>query len=382
MTPRARGTLLAALAVSTLAVAADAPPLDYMVWQPFMKQKNVPAPGVMAGIDGESHFETNSIGIRGPEFGDSRKKEYRILVGGGSATECFYLDQDEAWPALVGKGLGATADGRRTWLGSIGRSGHNSRDHVLEIRDLVPKLPVDALVVMMGVNDLGLRLAQDDAYNPDFLATEENVRYQARHAFLVHPDDPNLAFYQKGALGRLLGLDPDAQRRKPWMVVDSAGKIFLKWREYRRTGSVIDKLPDLSVGLAEYARNATEIARAAKTLGVRLVFVTQPVLWRAGLTDAESSTLWMGGIGDFQEKEGGRYYAPAALAEGMAAYNRALMEACAKAGAECLDIAATTPKDLTVFYDDCHFNTSGARIVAAKIREYLAGRPPYAQSKG
>ncbi|MBI3449375.1 MAG: SGNH/GDSL hydrolase family protein [Acidobacteria bacterium] len=382
MTRRARAALTAALTVSTLALAADAPALDCMVWQPFMKQRNVPAPGVMVGIEGESHFETNSIGIRGPEFGDSRKKEYRILFAGGSATECFYLDQDAAWPALVGKDLGETADRRRTWVGSIGRSGHNSRDHVLEMRSLVPKLPIDALVVMMGVNDLGLRLAQDAAYNPDFLATDENVKYQTRHAFLVHPDDPNLAFYQKGALGRLLGLDPDAQRRKPWMVVDSAGKIFLKWREYRKTGAVIERLPDLTSGLVEYTRNASEIADTAKKLGVRLVFVTQPVLWRAGLSESEAATLWMGGVGDFQEKEGGRYYTPAALAGGMEAYNRALMEVCGKSGAECLDVAASTPKDLTVFYDDCHFNESGARRIATRVRDYLAGVAPYAKGKG
>ena len=349
----------------------------YLVWPQWMKHKNIPAPGIFAGIEGESRFETNGLGIRGPEFGSSRKKEYRILFLGGSATECFYLDQDETWPAIIGATLPATADGRKIWAGNIGRSGHNSRDHVMEMRLLVPHLPVDAIVVMMGVNDLGLRLAQDAAHNPDFLSTEENVAYQIRHAFTVRPDDPNQPFYRKGVVGRLLGLDPDVAKRKPHQVVDNAGMIFQKWRDYRRVGEMIAALPPMEAALGEYARNAEEIARRGKEAGIRVIFVTQPALWRGGLSEKEAGTLWMGGIGDYQEKSGARYYTPEGLGEGLAAYNRIVLDLCAKSGADCFDLAPLVKQDLSTFYDDCHFNKAGARSVAAEIVKFLSSRPPF-----
>lgn len=370
------GLLGPILGVAAAAEAQQAQLPDHLVWQPGIAVTSRPDPGIFPGVSGEGRFETNSFGIRGPEWGKDRRAEYRVLFVGGSAVESYYLDQDEAWPALVGARLPRTADGRAVWVGNIGRSGHNSRDHVMEARFLLPRLPVDAVVVMMGVNDLGLRLAQDAAFNPDFLASEPNQAYQVRHAFNVRPDDPELPFYKEGMLGRLLRYGPDGQRIKEHQVVDNAGWAFRTWREYRQKGEMVPTLPPLGPALQEYARNAEEIARRVKQAGMRLVFVTQPAMWRAGLGALEQRTLWMGGIGDFQAG-GGRYYTAAALAEGLAAYNRTLLDVCARTGVECLDLATRTRQDLTVFYDDCHFNEAGARAVAEAVAAYLGTRPPF-----
>lgn len=364
--------LLCALTLTAFAATEELP--SYLVWPPYLKHKNIPAPGVFHGISGESRFETNAYGIRGPDFAADRGKEYRILFLGGSATESFYLDQDETWPALIAKNLTATADGRSVWVGNIGRSGHNIRDHLVEMRVLVPKLPVDALVFMVGVNDLGLRLAQDRAHNPRFLDNKDNIAYQLKHAFSVLPDDPDLPFYRKGFLGRLL--NTDAQRAKPHHIVDNAGWAFDRWRQLRKQGQLVNDLPSLDAALQEYARHVAEIAERAKQMRVRIVFMTQPALWRAGLSQTEQNTLWMGGIGDYQA-DGGRYYTPAVLARGLAAYNRTLLDACKRAGAECFDLAAHIKQDLSVFYDDCHFNESGAREVAKATIGYLRSKPPF-----
>jgi lysophospholipase L1-like esterase len=364
--------LLCSLMPTAFAATEELP--SYLVWPPYLKHKNIPAAGVFHGIRGESRFETNAYGIRGPDFAAERGKEYRILFLGGSATESFYLDQDEAWPALIAKSLTVTADGRGIWIGNIGRSGHNIRDHLMEMRMLVPKLPVDVLVFMTGVNDLGLRLAQDRAHNPHFLDNKDNIAYQLKHAFSVLPDDPDLPFYRKGFLGRLL--NPDTQRAKPHHVVDNAGWAFDRWRQLRRQGQLVKNLPSLDAALKEYARNIADIAELAKQMRVRIIFMTQPALWRAGLSEVEQNTLWMGGIGDYQA-EGGRYYSAEALAQGLAVYNRTLLDACKRAGAECFDIAPQIKQDLSVFYDDCHFNENGAREVARATIDYLRSRSPF-----
>lgn len=374
------GLVLLALITQCVPVPARADEAlfpGYLVWPPGMRHENHPAAGIFAGVEGPSRFETNGLGIRGPEMGTDRSQEFRILFLGGSATECFYLDQAEAWPALAGTMLPRPADGRRVWVGNVGRSGHNSRDHVVEMRHLLPSLQIDLVVVQMGVNDLGLRLAQGSAYNPEFLATEENVQYQLRHAFSIRPEDPNLPFYRKGYLGRLLGLAPADPSPKPHQVVDNAGHAFARWRQFRRTGKMVSDLPPLEAALEEYARNAEEIVRRGREMGVEVVFLTQPALWREALTEEEQRTLWMGGTGDFQAGPGGTYYTAGALARALTAYNRTVLEVCTRTATDCLDLVPHVKQDLSIFYDDCHFNENGARKVASVVAHFLAARAPF-----
>ncbi len=328
-------TAIAVALLSCVAVAgADEPRVpENLIWPPEMRHMNRPAPGVFGGVEGESRFETNSFGIRAPELGADRSREHRILFLGGSAVECFYLDQDEAWPSLVGRSLPATADGRSIWAGNAGRSGHNSRDHLMEMEYLVPLLPVDTLVVMMGVNDLGVRLAQDAAHNPRFLEDTNNVAYQVRHAFSVVPEDPNLPFYRRGMLARILGTSPEREPPKPHQIVDQAGHAFQKWRELRAAGGRRAALPPMEAALDEFRRNAGKILERGRALSLDVVFVTQPALWRAGLSPEEESALWLGGVGDFQAGTGADYYTAEALAAGLALYNEAIIDLCARSGA-------------------------------------------------
>jgi len=65
------------------------------------------------------------------------------------------------------------------------------------------------------------------------------------------------------------------------------------------------------------------------------------------------------------------------LAIAMDSYNEALIELCSEEGLECYDLTANVPKDTTAFYDDVHFNESGARIVAGAISDYLLQQPPF-----
>jgi hypothetical protein len=66
------------------------------------------------------------------------------------------------------------------------------------------------------------------------------------------------------------------------------------------------------------------------------------------------------------------FYSVEALAEGMAAYNGRLLEICRQRQVECIDLATLLPKDTTVFYDDAHFNESGAKQVARIVADYLS----------
>ncbi|HEX9940404.1 MAG TPA: GDSL-type esterase/lipase family protein [Thermoanaerobaculia bacterium] len=339
----------------------------FYVWPPHLHQELHPTPDIMPGVSGTSRFEINSLGLRGDELSDAR--DVRILALGGSTTECLYLDQTEAWPHLLQERLGP-----RVWVGNAGRSGRNTRHHRLQAEKLLDQLPsLDAVIVLVGVNDLSIRLSRDTAWAPVDFASPEEVDPLIQEAFEIRP--PQFAagaFYKRTALHQALK-KLGRRLRTGGATQDPSGRKYQVWRQHRREAPAMrDRLPDLAPALAEYAENLRAIARSAAQHGVRIVFVTQPVLWRDDLPQDLQRLLWMGGVGRFQEEGGHEYYSVSALAAGMDAYNRTLLATCREIpGAVCVDLASLLPRDTTVFYDDVHFNEAGSRRVAGILAQRL-----------
>ena len=367
-----------ALAFGELVLRALLPKAgEYYVRPPHMRRVFRPVPTIMPGVRGESRFMTNSMGLRGDEL--TQEFGYRVLAVGGSTTECLYLDQDEAWPRLLQSRLGDVR-GRKVWVGNAGKSGLNSRDHVILLKQLLNQYDdLDAVVLLVGVNDLASRLRQDGAYDPAFMSRANAERLLLRRSFSVVPD-PSLPSYKKTALWRLLRGAKAAAFPPPYArgeVQDEAGKLYATWRERRRDAPFVrDATPDLTTALEEYARNLDTIIDLARGKSVRLILVTQPTLWRRDMPAELSGLLWMGGVGNFQKEAGKEYYSAGALAEGMALYNETLLKTCRERGAECVDLAPLVPKDSTAFYDDCHFNEGGARLVAEALAGYMKATTP------
>lgn len=321
-------------------------------------------------MEGEARFIVNSDGFRADEL--TPDFTYRILAVGGSTTECLYLDQEESWPHLLQKGLNESRHSQKVWVGGAGKSGLNTRDNIVQLRRILEQFKqLDALILLASVNDLSTRLRQDASYDPDFMRRDDAERQLLGRAFAA-PFDESLPFYKRTAVWRLLR-EVKASARPPREVVeDEAGKQLILWREHRRSASAIRQmLPDLNAALDEYARNLNTIIDLARQRSVRVIFVTQPSMWRPGLPPELSDLLWMGGVGDFQEEGGKEYYSVEALAKGMELYNETLLKTCRERGAECVDAAALMPKDTGSFYDDVHLNESGARRLAEILTEYL-----------
>jgi lysophospholipase L1-like esterase len=344
-------------------------PDAFYVWPPHLHQVLHPTPDVMPGVSGPSRFEINSIGMRGDEL--SKDRDFHILALGGSTTECLYLDQTEAWPHLLQNLLGP-----RAWVGNAGRSGLHTRHHRLQADKLLDQLPrMDAVIVLTGVNDLSVRLSQDRAWKPADLTDAKELSGLLQEAFAIRP--PRFVegpFYKKTVLWQMvkrLG----RTFRSGGASQDAPGRVYEIWRRHRREAPRLrQQLPDLGPALAEYADNLRAIARSAARHHARIVFVTQPSLWREDLPPDLQRLLWLGGVGRFQKKAGHEYYSMSALAAGMDAYNRTLLATCRQIpGAVCVDLAAALPQDTTVFYDDVHFNEAGSRRVAEILAQRLSG---------
>ena len=365
-------SVLLALVLSEALLRAVSPDA-YYVWTPYTR--GVFRPQFAPGVGGESHFSINQAGIRGDPF--TPRQRYRLLAIGGSTTECLLLDDAKAWPHLLQELLNAPLGEGSMWVGNVGRSGLRAPHHQLHVKYLLGQYPrIDALIVLVGINDLQYRLALDADFRPEPLESSDyRVRLMQR-AFSELPRRYRSGpLYKRTEMWRRLralklllsgwiGVEPHMQ--------DETGSNLVTWRQHRQGAARLrDSLPDLTPALQEYARQLNGLLDEARRFGTRVILVTQPAIWRPGLPPRVRQLLWMGGVGDFQAQSGKDYYSVEAMARALDRYNQTLLEVCRDRGAECLDLAAALPKDTTIFYDDVHFNEAGAQRVAKVFAAYL-----------
>jgi hypothetical protein len=353
----------------------------YYVWPPNLHKVSKPIPGTMPGVDGIAHFNVNSDGIRGDEFSSDQK--YRILAIGGSTTECLFLDQEKSWPYALQNKLN-NLHLSKVWIGNVGKSGLSTREHYMHMKYLLPQYPgIDAIVILAGCNDLIRRLIEDKKYDPYFLDHYDYWEQRLiRGAFSETPYKKgkyrfHSGYYDELAIGSLVKQVMYVNSKRE-MVQDETGNLFVNLRNLRKGAlEIVEHLPDLTSGLEEYKKNLNAIIDIAQSQFIRIIFVTQPSLWKQGMTKEERDLIWNGWIESPKSK---RYYSEMALMRGMQAYNDTLLQVCKTRGVECINLASFLPKDSTIFYDDVHFSDKGSLMTADVIFKYLSKNMPFMKS--
>jgi GDSL-like Lipase/Acylhydrolase family len=323
------------------------------------------------GVGGAAVFKVNSMGFRSREWSTNRASEYRIVCLGGSTTESLLNDQDRIWTTLLEKRLGQLPDGRRPWVGNMGKAGLTSSHHLVQLKHLDLYDP-DLIVVLVGSSDFMSRLKQGDK-NPSLADQPEDERTLEEQAFAALPDeflfDQPATWYRSTRLWRRASVLFGRSVLSGSQQQDQYGLSLERWRAMRAGGKRSDKLPSLEASLDSYERTLKQIVGLAQNFGAPIVLLTQPSIWRAGLTDQEKGQLWMGGVGDFRDVPGSLYYEPEALERGIDAYNQRLLKLCRETTAHCIDLAKAVPKSTDYFYDDEHFTDRGQEFVAGRVAE-------------
>src|SRR5215510_15577061 len=121
------------------------------------------------GVQGAALFKVNSRGFRSREWSTNRASEYRIICLGGSTTESVLNDQSRIWTTLLEHRLGQLPDGRRVWVGNMGKAGLASKHHIAQLKNIQAYDP-DLVIVLVGSSDLMSRLKQDGNDSSSILA--------------------------------------------------------------------------------------------------------------------------------------------------------------------------------------------------------------------
>jgi len=336
----------------------------YMIFVPYRQSVFKPDSTIIYGVSGVSHVSINSLGLRGDEtFTDAG---YHIVAIGASTTECLYLDQDKTWPALLQSSINGEMSTRKTWVGNAGISGRRSAHHLIQLKQLCEQLPwIDMIIVLMGVNDPQYRLSSDSGF------IEKSQSTLLHESFTYIPRDTSVSFIKRSEIFRLLS---SVKRVLASATIGQTltGDQSSLWRENRHHArTLIDSLPDISDGLRDYESNIEQMIEVARENKKKLLFLTQPTIWKDSMDEFEKGIIWFGWIGKNQTENSGRYYGVSALRRGMNAYNETLIHVCQAYKVDCLDLAAILPNDTTSFYDDCHFNEHGAMLIAKELSRHL-----------
>lgn len=327
------------------------------VWPPNFGYVFNPDPNIFNGISGESHFTINSFGYRGPLIKD-KEKEYRILILGGSTSECLYLDNNETWPYLLMKELGNTIDNKSVVTMNIGKSGHGLRNNLLALKYLPDYYEPDLIILLTGANDVLFRLSRKDAWQP---FNESEYDRTDSYTFSVTPEYSwrSTIIYKIYKITKLKLDDIKPQ--------DGIGESLSENRLKRQNATLwINNTPHLTLTLEDYEKNLKRVIELSKERNSKILFMTQPYLYKENMSSEENASLWM--TYDF----GNVYYSTDVMISSTNDFNKKLLEVCeVSKEIYCMDLANKVPKTLDYMYDDMHFNENGAKFVAEEISSFM-----------
>src|SRR6266436_4287989 len=344
----------------------DLPPA---IWHPGMRLVFRPDLSEFPGVSPVSHFRANEFGLRGPSL-LSAKREYKIIAVGGSTALCLMLDDAKTWPQQLMDTLNKRQHKMPVWVSNAGVNGHTAVNHLMMLRSLPVLQQANLVLFLVGMNDFQFTLSHEGAVTQILL---DRGADQFREEMLAGRYTP-YPLYRKLRVYRFV-------RRATDIVIERTNnedvKETLNEKELRRLRSSKPPvaMPDLTIGLAEYRHRLDDLASECHYFGVRCLFMTQPSLWRSGLTPQAQSLLLLGWVGPPFHPRG--HVSMPDLERGLNSYNQVMIQVCQGSRVECVDLASVLPKDGSVFYDDVHFTEESARLTADAVASYILNQPPF-----
>ncbi len=319
---------------------------------------------LLPNVSGDHILSVNGLGIRGSTPTIAAKPKVAVL--GGSTVEDWVLAEEETWPQQLASGLRECAPD--IWVANLGKGGVNARHHLLQLPAIKNYMPqFDVFVVLMGLNDFLFDLR---IHHPDQIPAD----WWGRQAFMTLPGDEGssaIVALARRLHGRYSG------KNNPSAAVSDFGNYQKHLRDAYakvRREQWIDELPDISSHLETYQTTIRSLKAYADAYGAPVVFVTQPYVWSANMSVETRAQIFAGFIGHQMESSETKWYTPAVLQRGLAAYNTRLLETCMSDNLLCIDAAAALPRESQYFYDDFHFSEMGAAKLGVIVANALRRR--------
>jgi len=346
----------------------------YFVWTPWSRTRLELDETAFPNLPRIVRQENNADGERGDPLPRDRRGWLRVLVAGGSAAECYFLDQPDSWPGRLQSLLNEppalqTLGAKRVHVGNIARS-LAPCDTLLEMFEHVaPRYEkLDLVLLMVGASDV---VGWLETATPSTISASRIVYDDY---FDEHPRRPYSLSPSHWALRRLLA---DAQRRwfHPVRVRERVGARFHELRRRRREAKEwIDTVPDPKPMLEHFERYFGKLIDAARVKGARVLVVRQP-WFDKDFTPQEEAAMWSFCVGRPYTEPTTRYYTHDVVRRLMKLADERAAKVAEERGVEHIDLMPHLERSLTTYYDFLHFTPAGADHVARLCAQAVPRRP-------
>ncbi len=342
---------------------------DWFVHAPFVRRKFHIATEVIPALPPESDFSSNADGERGDPVPADPEATLRVLVAGGSAAECFLLDQEDSWPMITQRELEALErGGRAVHVGNIARSLIACRTIDALLQKVLPRFRgLDAIVLMVGASDM---VAWLEADTPERLG---DAPVDLTQHCDEHPQGPFGWKPKATAIYRLLRR-LNTRLRKPLDVRHNVGRSIAKHRAMRAAATtLLDEVPDPSPMLDGFETHLTSLIATCRRFAPRIIIARQPWMDRE-FTPEEAAQLWNFGQGSPYRGHLDTYYTHRVVRDLMEKIDAVAARVAIATGAESVDLRPVVPSDFEHYYDFLHHTPLGNRRVAEAIARQIEAR--------
>ena len=338
----------------------------YSVWPPHSRIEIRMDPDVFPELERRVRFHINADGERGGDVRSDESGLYRVLAVGGSAVECFGIDQPTSWPGSLEHLLNLpdslrVLGARRVHVGNIGHSGVGSAELELILERVLPRYRrLDAILIMVGASDVyhwleeGAQPARPPTRVPEFML------------FAEHP------LQRFGWRPRTWAFGEVVRRlRRLWLhppeIKDRAGTWYATARRMRAAAKEVrTQLPDPGIVLAHFEDHFRRLVPMAQAHADRVLVVRQP--WFEGdYTSEELSHFWQGGVGKAWKEPVSVYYSLDVVNRLLELIDARAARVADALGVQHLDLRPLLTLGLRHYYDHDHHTAAGAAVIARTV---------------
>lgn len=342
-------------------------------WRERLDHSRIDIPGFPA----TSLVEINSEGERGGPAPAESENCYRVLVVGGSAAECYHLDQRATWSAVVERILGepenrARLRTPRVHVGNVARA----IVPVGPMRFMLEKLlrryrKLDAIVLMTGASDIVSWMERGAPAN----ISEDAHRFGLDRLFEHHPEKQWGTRPSETAMWRTLS-QWNRRLRKPIVEEPGLSAWLPRVRKMRAEAPTrIDEVPDATELFDNFERDLRGLLRLLQKSATRVVLARQP-WFGPNPTAEEEAMFWNFGLGRPYKEQVSSYFTPRVVDALMTEMDRRASKIALEVGVEQIDVASRMERSARTFYDELHFTPAGAEQVGRIVAEQLLRHRP------
>jgi hypothetical protein len=344
----------------------------YHVWQPRQKYEVHLDPEGLPWLPPVARWSINSVGERGVEPPSDWSDTARVLVSGGSTTECYFIDQPSTWSEVLSERLNAPGvpqalGAAKVHVGNIGRSVTDAEYLNTMFEKILPNYErLDVAVLFIGNSEVVRWMHLREA------AEYPKVKAPIPRLFGSHPEGPFGWSPATLASRRMLSALKWRLTNKP-DILERSGKRLPHLRAQRtNAANWIEKISDPSPLLNHYDQTLRQLLRTLRGRAKRVLFVAQPWLDKA-LDSEEHKRTWNFGFGQPYQEDLDTYYSYEVTREMLHLVSEKGLSVAAEEGVEVYDMVPDVPNDWEHYYDSLHHTPLGNALIAKLVAQRILG---------